>query len=667
MAHKNIFKITALAAALALTGCGGGDGYFGGMADSGSVAKQVINISNVQLLDPNGAVVQTISAAGALAKVKVTDQAGKAISSALVTFSSTGGIEFGSSNGAVLTNAEGEATISIKPTDAADTGSYQLTATVEHNDVSVTTAKYNFSLQAVSIILENVQVADSKLNSGASTNITLKTSDANTKINQNNVTVDFTASCGTFEPASVVSSNQGDVTTSYKAIGVDGNLCEGAQKITMMGSNIAESKTIEVNIAAIEANSLLYTSTDKVNLGIRRSGSASSGQIEFTLYANGVPAANKEVSVELLRAPEDLSFLKFNNRNKQTVKSDSAGKVIVTLYPGDKPGPVEIKATLVSNANVFAVAKNVAVSTGRVTQNGLSLSVSKNVLQNSIDGDTATITARMVDRTGNPVPKGTVISFVSEGGSVTPNCTSDDNGTCTVTLTTQYPRPLNNRVTVLAYVEGDKQYVDVNANNTYESTEDTLVSNIGSFFLDANENNQSDVGEYIYNRSIGTGTTSMDCAVSTFKQPNLVGTCDNGLDAIIRQQLVFGFAEDTPVIEGLSSGTVGATFSFQVYGNSQKTVPMPSGTKVSVEAIDNTEDTGGDASAPATTSSSCEAEIVEGHETVPDVINLLTPSTFAAQSSVPHYVVQTKGCQRGDEFKITVQAPNTATSIRVRR
>ncbi len=41
----------------------------------------------------------------------------------------------------------------------------------------------------------------------------------------------------------------------------------------------------------------------------------------------------------------------------------------------------------------------------------LSLSVSKNSLQNVIDGDTATITARLVDRTRNPVPDGTVIQL----------------------------------------------------------------------------------------------------------------------------------------------------------------------------------------------------------------------------------------------------------------
>ena len=153
-----------------------------------------------------------------------------------------------------------------------------------------------------------------------------------------------------------------------------------------------------------------------MSLGIRRSGSASSGQVEFTLYANGTVAADQEVNITLLRAPEDLSFVTLNNRAPKIVKSNSQGKVIVNLYPGDKPGPVEIKATLVSNENVSALSKNVAVAIGRATQDGFSLSVSKNSLQNKVDGDSATINVMLRDRTGNPVPNGTIVSFVSEGG-----------------------------------------------------------------------------------------------------------------------------------------------------------------------------------------------------------------------------------------------------------
>ncbi|WP_151801583.1 CARDB domain-containing protein [Acinetobacter guillouiae] len=654
-------KLSAIAISILLASCGGGsyyDGNNGGTNNGnngGGTTISAVNITNITLYDVNNSLTSSITATGVTAKVKVTDKAGNAISGAIVTFSGTG-VVFGTTNGAVLTNADGEASISVKPESLNINGAYQISATTEYNGTSAASQAKSFTLQAANIVLVGMAAAASNLESGASTNITLKTQDANTKVNQNNVTVNFSASCGTFEPAIVASSNQGDVTTSYKAIGTDGKLCEGKHTIIASGSNIPESK-VEVSIAATEANSLVYTTTNAVNLGIKNSGSAASGQIEFTLYANGTPAANKDVNIELVRAPEDLSFISLGNRAIKTVKSDPNGKVVVTLYPGNKPGPVEIKATLVSNNTVTALSKNIAVSTGRVTQNSLSLSVSKNSLQNAIDGDAATITARMVDRTGNPVPDGTVISFVSEGGKVEPNCSSI-KGECSVVLSTQNPRPLNNniavldnRVTVLAYVEGDKSFTDIDGDNLYTKGVDKLISNIGSFFRDDNENNQYDndygIGEFLYNRAV-VGNKAI-CAPSTIKQPNIADTCDENLDTVIRQQLLFAFSENTATYTNVNVS--GGLLSFRLYGNSMQSVPMPTGTSVSVTAEDNTKDN----------NLSCSAELLQGSSPVANVFDLMTPTTFKNSTQVL-YGYRLKECALGDTFKVSVAAPDGKVS-----
>ena len=654
MKKKEIsLKFSAVALAVLLAGCGGGgsDGYYNtkgsttGNASNPSTGEEVksVNISSIELIDRNGSLTQAIAAEGVIAKVKVTDQSGKGISGALVTFTVTGGVVLGSSNGAVLTNTSGEASISVKPENLNTNGAYQISAVADFDGAQASSQALNFSLQATNIILVDLMAASTQLESGGSTNITLKTQDAKTKVNQNNVNVEFTATCGKFEPATVVSSNQGNVTTSYKAIGTDGKLCTGTQKISAKGLNIPEVE-VDVNIKALEANSLVYTS-NQVNLGIRKSGSASSGQIEFTLYANGVPVADQDVLIEKVQAPEDLSFVSFGNQNNKTIKSDSNGKVIVNLYPGDKPGPVEIRATLVSDKNVSAVSKNVSVSIGRVTQDGLSLSVSKNSLQNVIDGDTATITARMVDRTRNPVPDGTVISFVSEGGKVEPNC-STVQGVCSVTLTTQEPRPLDNRVTVLAYVEGDKSFTDLDGDNLYTKGVDRLLSNIGSFFRDDNEDNQYNkdygIGEFLYNRAVlGNKAT---CAPSTIRQPNIADTCDDNLDTVIRQQLLFAFAENTPTFTNVKAS--GSLLSFNMYGNSAQSVPMPTGTTISVTPEDNTK----------ANNLSCTAELATGSSPVANVFDLLTPSTFK-NSNQSYYGYRLKECAVGGPLLVSVSSP----------
>ena len=666
MNNKQIsLKLSTITLCVLLASCGGGgsDGYYNNGnstngSTSGGTSTSAVNIGTISLFDVNNKATTAVTIAGATASVKVTDSSGKGISGALVKFTG-GGVEFGTSNGAVLTNAEGIASIAIKPANITDTGSYQLSATAEYDGKTATSNPYYFTLQAANILFVNLSATNAVLESGASTNINLKTQDASTGENQNNVTVNFSTSCGTFDNSSVVSSNQGDVTSTYKAIDANGKLCEGTQTITVSGSNGAISKTISVNIAAIEANSLVYTS-DPVNLGIQSSGSASSGQIEFTVYANGVPASNKDVNIELVRGPEGLSFVTFGNKTAKTLKSDSSGKIVVNLYPGNKPGPVEIKGTLASNPNVYALSKNVAISTGRVTQNGLSISVSKNSLQNDTDGDTAIVTARMVDRVGNPVPDGTVISFLAEGGSITPNCASKA-GACSVTLATQNPRPVDNRVTVLAYVEGDKSFIDVDGDNVYNAAVDKLEdkfgnsTNIGNFFRDDNEDNtyNANLGEFIYKRG-ATGT----CGASSMTQPNVAGTCDTNLDAVIRQQLIFAFASDTPTFYGLSGVNTIMTditsniFTFQVYGNSAKTVPMPSGTTVAVTVKDNTDN-----------NLDCEADILSGEVKVPSTVAMLTPSTFPLDSNEGvKYEARLQKCVVGDDVKITITTPNKITT-----
>lgn len=65
--------------------------------------------------------------AASTAKVKVTDASGKAISGARVTFTGEG-VVFGTSNAAVLSNADGEASISVKPGSLDANGTYQLPA-----------------------------------------------------------------------------------------------------------------------------------------------------------------------------------------------------------------------------------------------------------------------------------------------------------------------------------------------------------------------------------------------------------------------------------------------------------------------------------------------------------------------------------------------------------
>ena len=204
MNNKQIsLKLSTITLCVLLASCGGGgsDGYYNNGnstngSTSGGTSTSAVNIGTISLFDVNNKATTAVTIAGATASVKVTDSSGKGISGALVKFTG-GGVEFGTSNGAVLTNAEGIASIAIKPANITDTGSYQLSATAEYDGKTATSNPYYFTLQAANILFVNLSATNAVLESGASTNINLKTQDASTGENQNNVTVNFSTSCGT--------------------------------------------------------------------------------------------------------------------------------------------------------------------------------------------------------------------------------------------------------------------------------------------------------------------------------------------------------------------------------------------------------------------------------------------------------------------------------------
>lgn len=644
------FQLTTLATALALAGCGGGGNdtlpsipsNTNNTSSTGTSTTSTntsttttdtassILISAITLTDSDGKPTSSINNLGAKATVKVTSATGEAISGAIVTFSGNN-VSFGTSNGAVLTNADGEASISVKPTNISDTGAYALSATADFNGNTVTSSTYPYTLQAVNVALVNMKASTTNLTSGGSANITLNTQNASTNSALNDIVVDFKATCGTFTSDAVTSVN-GAVTTTYKAITTDNKLCEGTQTITATTASGSSVQQTQVTVANIEANSIIYTKNTPTIIPNTNSSMSISGEIEFTVFANGVAVSDKEVDISLIQAPSDLSLSSTSLVKTTKLKSDSSGKVTVRLYPGALSGPVEVRATLTSNRAISTISKNVSITTGRAPQEAFSLSVSKNSLQNDVDGDSATITARFADRLGNTVPDGTVVNFVTEGGKVDGYCATSD-GVCTVNFTTQNPRPVDGRVTVLAYVEGNKQFTDLNGNNIWDNNE-PFVSNIGDFFRDDNENGLYDAGEFLYKR----GETGGTCAPSTFGQPNIPNTCSTGLDATLRGQMLLYFADETPTIVLPNPLTIRNPLDFSLFGNSAQTTPMPSGTTVKVEGIDNTKDN----------NLSCKIEMRSGPPTVPAIADI---------KNTPNYSARIQECGAGDEMKLTIKTP----------
>jgi hypothetical protein len=96
-----------------------------------------------------------------------------------------------------------------------------------------------------------------------------------------------------------------------------------------------------------------------------------------------------------------------------------------------------------------------------------------------IDGTSTQLTVRVADRQGNAVEDGTVVNFTAEGGQVARSCATTPvfRGFPSAAWPSRARIPVRQggRASVLAYLEGTKDYVDVNGNNRYDAGLDTLA------------------------------------------------------------------------------------------------------------------------------------------------------------------------------------------------
>jgi hypothetical protein len=137
-------------------------------------------------------------------------------------------------------------------------------------------------------------------------------------------------------------------------------------------------------------------------------------------------------------------------------------------------------------------------SNGVPSQKYMSLSIDSYNLDWSKDGSIAKVTVRVADTAGNPVPDGTIVQFSVGGGSILTSCKlagvasgASKLSACTVDFATQNRRPSTGYVEVLAWLEGEEAYIDLNANGQYDTGEPYADS--GRIFRDDNHNTVYDV------------------------------------------------------------------------------------------------------------------------------------------------------------------------------
>ena len=372
-----------------------------------------------------------------------------------------------------------------------------------------------------------LQLSATSLSAGGSATVTATLQNSNGTAYTQSATVTFNSPCFQNGLAAFnvngVAGHTVTTTTGLASITYVAQGCSGSDTITATttvgSSNLSATGT--VTVAAPTIGSIQFVSATPTNITLKGVGGTDTSTVIFKVVdSTGGPVPGVTVSFSLDSTAGGLSVspatgVTGNNGSVQTVVQ--AGTVSTTVR-------VTATVTLPSGQTISTQSSSLIVSTGFPTENGFSLSVATfNVEGGDLDGTTDKVTVRLVDNFGNPVPDGTAVYFTTTGGSIQPGCTTT-SGTCTVTWTSQNPRPNPSikapavlyHAEVMAYAIGEESWTDTNANGIFDGPDTftvypgggaagdnfylsgPLYDDIGELYLDQDESGTYKSGDWFY-------------------------------------------------------------------------------------------------------------------------------------------------------------------------
>ncbi|MGR6805608.1 hypothetical protein ACU6VI_04740 [Sphaerotilus natans] len=490
----------ALAAAAVLAGCGGGGSDAGCVSFSGSCTTSTDSSSG------SGSTSGSTTAAAASIAVTMSADTISASTPGTVTAVAKNAdgtpaagalVTFAVANGAatltlerVKTDANGRATTTLQPVAGKIGADIVAASFTPASSTTALSAQTVFSVSATNVSLNAVTAAPASISSYGASVITVDVSGASSSAP---VTVNFSSTCVTagkaeLSPASVTVTGT-TASTTYQ----DKKGCAATDRITASISSTSQQKQVDLVVAAPTAQSLEFVSASPDKICLAGSGCEISSKVSFKLkdqYNN--PITNRTVNFS-------LDIPNVATLGSTALPTDASGVVTVSVTAKATPTPVRVRAQVADDPTLSTVSNALAINAGLPTQNAFSFSASTyNPDGWSRDGTESDIRVQLNDRFGNPVPDGTVISFVAEGASVIPAKCATASGVCTTKFVTSNYRPPDGRVTVLAYAQGEEFFADANGDQKYTSAEnskDGLAENftdLGEVFIDANENGVMD-------------------------------------------------------------------------------------------------------------------------------------------------------------------------------
>lgn len=571
-----------------LSGCGGGGATSVTLGGTAAAAPTL----SVVLTDASGATINSVSSGGsATVTATVKDTSGAPAANTVVTFVVDAAYAtFTPSTGTALTDALGKASVTLKA-DSLNSGATTITASSQVGSTAVT-GTVNFQVGASNLTLSTPAFGAPVLSAYGTTSVTVTVS-SNGVPYTTPMTVTFSSPCASAGKAVLTASAttiSGVATVSYRDNG-----CAGTDIVTaalMTGASAANTLTV----TAPSLGSLQFVSALPTTITLKGTGGLGMQETSILTFklvdTGGNPLSGKTVNFSLNTTVGGITL------SSPSSISGADGSVVVTVSAGTAPTPVRVTASTTSPV-LTTQSDQLTITSGIPSQAGFSLSANVHSIEGwRYDGEATTITARLADHFGNPVPDGTAVTFISEGGSVQGSCTTT-GGACSVNMTSQNFRPTNGRVTVLAYAVGEEGFVNNDANYLFSSSSEWTPANddLGEAFLDINEDG-------VYNTGVETYFDFNGDGVYTAKNGKYDGIlCDTAISGLCNKQTVHVRGSQTIVFsDSFAVGTIISIDNPDLGCNFSRTItltikdlnnnPLPAGTTVAV-TTDNGTITGG--------------------------------------------------------------------------
>ncbi|HMQ70974.1 MAG TPA: PKD domain-containing protein [Rubrivivax sp.] len=451
---------------------------------------------------------------------------GQAVSGEIVQFGieqSADLVKIDPVTGSQLTDAGGAASVTVNSLGSA-TGAGRITAIARIGELEATAAANFFTTggttpQPATLVLGNVSIEPGSVSAYGTAGIRVQVLQGGQPYTGGPVEVGFSSSCAAGK-ATITESATTRPDGTAEATFVDNGCAQTADTAVTITATIGtdtESGTLQVKSPT--TGSLRFVSAVPADKSITLRGQGGIGRQEnATLTFQLVDVAGQGVAdadvcfdastyigslnidgfdpdkkpvpqgSEALCGSDNLSIVRYVKR------TNADGTVTVQVNSGTVPTPVRVRARALypsgATSALQTFSDTLSISTGLPLQRSFSLSVDKaNIDGGNFDGEIATVTVRLADQFSNPVPDGTVVSFIGSGASV---CTADNgscktvNGACSCQVVSQERRPLDNRVIVTAYAVGLEDFDDVDGDNLYKAGVDPF-HDLGDAFVDANK------------------------------------------------------------------------------------------------------------------------------------------------------------------------------------